>query len=150
MTSKKGVEDFLAQKNIAVVGVSRNGTKSGNKIYDELKSKNYQTFAVNPKATNEGGIKFYPDLRSIPEKIDGIVLAVLPAVTDKVVKEAHELGINHIWMQLGAESQNAIDFCKEKGINVIHNLCIFMFAEPVESFHKIHKWFAKLFGKLPK
>jgi len=150
MISKKAVDDFLAQKNIAVVGVSRNSAKTGSKIYNELKTKNYRTYAVNPKAGNENDIKFYPDLRSIPEDVDGVVLAVPPAVTDLVVREAHELGINHVWMQLGAESQNAIDFCKEKGVNVIHNLCIFMFAEPVESIHKVHKWFVKLFGKLPK
>ena len=150
MISKKAVDNFLTQKNIAVVGVSRNGAKTGSKIYKELKAKNYRTFAVNPKAGNNGEITFYPDLRSIPEDVDGVVLAVPPAVTDMVVREAHELGITHVWMQLGAESQNAIDFCKEKGINVIHNLCIFMFAEPVESIHKVHKWFVKLFGKLPK
>ncbi|MBN2412400.1 CoA-binding protein [candidate division KSB1 bacterium] len=150
MISKKAVEDFLSGKNIAVVGVSRSGNKSGNRIYDELTVKNYRTFAVNPKAADTGDIIFYKDLRSIPKVIDGVVLAVPPAVTDQVVREAHELGIKHIWMQLGSESQNAIDFCKEKGINVIHNLCIFMFAEPVESFHKVHKWFLKLFGRLPK
>ncbi len=150
MITKKAVEDFFDRKKIAVVGVSRNGKKTGNAIYNDLQAKGCHAFAVNPHAEKIGDIEFYPNLHSIPEKIDGVVLAVPPAVTDQVVREAHELGIKHIWMQLGSESQSAIDFCRENGINVIHNLCIFMFAEPVESFHKVHKWFLKIFGRLPK
>ena len=76
MISKKLVEDFIAQKNIAVVGVSRKKSKFGNYIYRELKKKDYRVFAVNPKLEFTEGDKCYPDLSSIPEKLDGVVINV--------------------------------------------------------------------------
>jgi hypothetical protein len=50
-------------------------------------------------------------------------LVVPPPVTERVVREAHQLGLTRIWMQPGAESQAAIDYCHEHGIQVIHNAC---------------------------
>jgi predicted CoA-binding protein len=77
-------------------------------------------------------------------------VVVPPDQTEKVVREAHEAGINRVWMQQGAESQAAIQYGEENGMSVIHGRCILMFAQPMKFFHKPHRWVMGLLGQLPK
>jgi len=149
MTSKKLVEEFLALKKIAVVGVSRKKTKFGNAIYKELKQKGYQVFPINPNITEYEGEACYPDLLSLPEKVDAVVICVPPVQTEKVVKEAALAGINKVWLQQGSQSDEAIKFCEENGIDFVSNECILMFAQPSAFIHRAHKWVWGVLGKLP-
>lgn len=132
------------------MGVSLSGKKFGATVFDELKSKGYQTFAVNSKIAEHQKEGFYPNLRFIPGPLDGIVTVVPPETTEKIVKEAAELNINQVWMQQGSESEQAINFCKQKGMNVISKECILMFAQPIGFGHNVHRWIWKILGKLPK
>ena len=66
------------------------------------------------------------------------------------MREAAAAGIRRIWIQQGAESREALDFCAANGLPAVSKQCILMFAEPVGSFHAFHRWVAKVFGKLPK
>jgi predicted CoA-binding protein len=149
MTSKILVDEFLAQKKIAVVGVSRKKTKFGNAIYKELKQKGYKVFPVNPNMQSFEGDNCYPDLLSLPEKVDAVVINVPPVQTEKVVKEAKEAGINKVWLQQGSQSEAAIKFCEENGIDYVSNECILMFAQPSAFIHRAHKWVWGVLGKLP-
>ena len=149
MNSKKAVEDFLAQKKIAVVGVSRKKTKFGNAICKELKQKGYLVFPINHHIAVFEGDTCYPDLLSLPEKVDAVVINVPPVQTEKVVREAKEAGINKVWLQQGSQSENTVKFCKEKGINCVSNECILMFAQPSAFIHRAHKWVWGVLGKLP-
>lgn len=149
MNSKIIVENFLAQKKVAVVGVSRKKTKFGNAIYKELKQKNYQVYPINPNMEAFDGDTCYPDLLSLPEKVDAVVINVPPVQTEKVVREAKEAGINKVWLQQGSQSEDAIKFCKENGINCVSNECILMFAQPSAFIHRAHKWVWGVLGKLP-
>ncbi len=149
MTTKKNINDFLALRKIAVVGVSNNSKKFGTICYHFLKDNGYEVVPVNAKLNLFDDQKCYPDLKSIPQKIDGALLVIPPAETEKVVVEAREINLKNIWMQTGAQSIKAIKFCEENDINVIHNECILMFAEPVKGFHKFHRTVNKIFGKLP-
>jgi len=150
MASKKSIEKFVNLKNIAVVGVSQKKGKFGNTVYKELKQKGYNVFAVNSKLSEFEGEKCFNKLSELNGKIEAVVIVVNGIETEKIVEEANIIGIKHIWMQQGSESTKAIEYCKENGINVIHNECILMFAEPVKSVHGFHKWLWKIFGKLPK
>jgi predicted CoA-binding protein len=149
MNSKKIVEDFIAQKKIAVVGVSRKKTKFGNAIYKELKQKGYQVFPINPNMQSFEGDNCYPDLLSIPEKVDGVVINVPPTQAAKILLDAKEAGINKVWLQQGSQSEAAIKYCDENGIDCVSNECILMFAQPSAFIHRAHKWVWGLFGKLP-
>lgn len=150
MIAKASVDAFLKEKNLAIVGASKNRRKFGNIVYRDLASKGYRVFAVNPNAREVEGNPCYRDLASLPEKVGGAVLIVPPEVTERVVREAHSAGIRRLWMQQGAESQEAIRYCEEHGIDVVHGMCVMMFTEPVGSLHKVHRWFWKILGKLPK
>ena len=118
------MEDFLDRKNkIAVIGVSNNHEKWGYKVYRSLKNSGFKVYPVNPKHEKIDSDRCYPDLRSIPEKIDEVITVVPPEITENVVKRCKELGIRKVWMQPGSESEDAIRFCEENGINVIHDAC---------------------------
>lgn len=149
MTSQESVNNFLNCKNLAIVGVSRKSSKFGNAIYKELKKKGFNVYGVNPKLENIDGDKCFSSLRELKGKVEGIVNVVSKSQTKEVVMEANEVGIKNIWMQQGSESEEAINFCKENGINEIHKECILMFAEPVNSIHGVHRWLWKIAGKLP-
>jgi uncharacterized protein len=149
MTSKKLVEEFLTQKKFAVVGVSLKKTKFGNAIYKELKQKGYTVFPINPNIQTFEGETCYPDLLSLPEKVDAIIINVPPVQTEKVVREAKAAGINKVWLQQGSQSEEAIKYCEENNIDCVSNECILMFAQPSAFIHRAHKWVWNVLGKLP-
>ncbi len=153
-TLKEAVDDFLAQKRIAVAGVSRNSGEAANIIYKKLRGSNYQVFAVNPKADQVEGDPCYPDLASIPEGVDGVVVSTPPQAAEQIVRECAELGISRVWMHRsfgqGSVSEAAVELCREKKIAVIPGACPMMFCEPVDFGHKCIRWILKVSGGLPK
>ena len=145
----ESIKSFLKLKNIAVIGVSSKGKGFGVAVYNHLKDNGYNAFGVNKYGGFSDSIKLYNSISMIEQTIDGIITVVSPAETEIIVQESKELGIKHIWMQQGSESKNAIDFCNQNGIDVVHNECIMMFVEPVKSIHSFHRWINKLVGKYP-
>lgn len=150
MTSKTLVEDFISQKNIAVIGVSRKKTKFGNAIYKEMKKKDYKVFPVNPNCSDFEGDKCYPNLSSIPENIDGVVINIPPQKAVDVLKDVNGAGIKRVWLQQGSQSDEAVKYCEDNNINCVSNECIIMFTKPLGFVHRVHKWIWKVMGKLPK
>jgi uncharacterized protein len=149
MTSKALIDDFIAQKSLAIVGVSRAGNKFGNGIYRELKTKGYSLFIIHPEAELLEGATVYKDFSSLPERVSGVLICVKPGQSESVVRLAAASGISRVWLQQGSESRAAIDFCNQNGINVIHNECILMYAVGT-GLHGFHRWLWKLFGRAPK
>ena len=149
MITQKIINEFLSHQPIAVVGVSRNTKKFGYSCYRDLKMKGFNVIAVNHYLDNIDGDICFPNLHSIPIEIRAVLIVVKPEQTIEVVKDAFIKGVKYIWMQQGAESESAIEFCNSNDIKLVYGKCILMFAQPVVSFHKFHRWFVKLFGKLP-
>lgn len=150
MTSRKLVDEFISLKKIAVVGVSRKKTKFGNTIYKELKQKGYDVFAINPHINTFEGDTCYPDLLSLPEKIDAVIINVPPVQTEKVVREANQAGVKKVWLQQGSQSESAVKYCEENGIDCVSNECILMFVQPSAFIHRAHRWMWGVLGKLPQ
>ena len=143
------MDDFLAQETFAIVGVSRDPKKFGSIVYRDLKKKGFNVVAVNPKMDSIDGEPCYPDLKSLPNPVGGIVVIVPPDRTGMVVRDAKVAGITKVWMQKGAESKAAIQYCEENGMSVVHHHCIMMFTDPT-GIHKFHRWLSGVFGKIPK
>ncbi len=70
--------------------------------------------------------------------------------TESVVRDAVQAGIRHLWIQQGSDSAAALELARKEGLAVVSGDCILMFAEPVASFHRFHRWIWKLLGRLPK
>jgi predicted CoA-binding protein len=148
-SSQEAFQEILAQRTLAIVGVSRSGKKFGNAIRRELKAKGYTVHAVHPQAERIEGDPCYPSLSALPEKVGAVVICVNPAQCEQVVHQAHEAGIMKVWIQQGADSYAAVRYCENHEMTVVHGQCIMMFAEPVQSFHGFHRWVWKLIGKYP-
>ena len=144
------IRAFLELKTIAVAGVSRSTHKFANRIFSELLKRGYRLFPVNPNMTAYADIPCYPSLGHLPEPAEGVVIVTPPNQTFQIVQNAYTAGITKIWLQQGADSPEAIAFCREKGIQVIFGECILMFLEPRGWIHQIHYWIWKYLGKLPK
>jgi predicted CoA-binding protein len=95
---REAVSDFLAQKTIAVAGVSRDGDLPANHIFRKLKGAGYEVFPVNPNAHEVEGVACFPDLKSVPAQIQGLVIATPAAAADPLVEECIRLGIPRVWM----------------------------------------------------
>jgi uncharacterized protein len=140
------VQDFLAQKKIAVVGVSDKRETGCNAAYKRFKENGYQVYAVNPRITTFDGAQCYPDLKSIPEKPDAVFTLTSPKVTEQIVQQCVDLGIKHVWMHclmgtkpglaagMTSVSQDAVQICRQNGITVIPGACPNQFLKP-DGFH---------------
>jgi len=129
------VQDFLAQKVIAVVGVSDKRETGANRNYKTFKQQGYRVYAVNPRISTFDGSPCYPDLKSIPEKPDAVFMLTSPRVTEQVVQQCVELRVKHIWMHcmMGTKpgllagstsvSSSAVELCRQHEIAVIPGSC---------------------------
>ena len=151
------VQDFLAQKKIAVVGVSDKRDTGCNLGYRKFKAAGYTVFAVNPHQTTFEGAPCYPDLKSIPEKPDAVFILANPKVTEQIVQQCVDLGIKHVWMHcmmgtkpglvpgMTSVSQDAVRLCREHGITVIPGACPNQFLNP-DFGHAMMRGLWRLFG----
>lgn len=136
------VKDFLAQKKIAVVGVSDKRDTGCNLAYTRFKQNGYQVYAVNPRINTFEGDPCYPDLKAIPEKPEAVFILASPKVTDQIVQQCVDLGVRHVWMHcmlgtrpglaasMSSVSPEAVDVCRANGIQVIPGSCPNQFLKP--------------------
>ncbi len=128
MSQRSEIEEFLAVETLALVGVSRSGEGYGNRVLHDLTAKGYRLFPVHPEARELSGHAAYPSLADLPEAVGGLVLVVPPPETKGLVRQAAALGIPRVWMQPGAESDDAIAFAHDRGLGVIAHHCILMLS----------------------
>ncbi len=148
--TRKNVDEFVAQKTLALAGASRSGKKFGNSILKELTQKGYTMHLVHPEAKEIGGHPCVASLAELPEAVGGLVLAVKPAESEKLVQEAHAAGITRVWLPISFASGCTVAYCRDNGMDVIAGECLLMFTEPVQSIHSFHRFLWNIFGKLPK
>jgi predicted CoA-binding protein len=150
MTTKASIQGVLGQKVLAVAGVSRDPHKFGNMAYHELIKRGFQVMAVNPNVDSVDGDPCYGSLANLPQPAEALVVITQPAVTEKLVQEAAALGIRNIWLQQGSESAAAIQYCLDRGINVVSGECIMMFQDHPAFPHSLHRFIMGILGRLPK
>ena len=151
------VQDFLAQKKIAVVGVSDKRETGCNLAYKKFKENGYQVYPVNPHITAYDGATCYPDLKSIPEKPDAVFILTSPKVSEQIVQQCVDLGIKQVWMHclmgtkpglaagMTSVSQDAVQLCRENGIAVIPGACPNQYLEP-DFGHTLIRMMFRSFG----
>jgi len=151
------VQGFLAQKKIAVVGVSDKRETGCNDSYKKFKASGYQVYAVNPRISTYDGQPCYADLKSIPEKVDAVFVLASPKVTEQIVQQCVDLGVKHVWMHcmmgtkpglaagMTSVSQSAVEMCKANGIAVIPGACPNQFLKP-DVGHAVMRGMWRLFG----
>jgi uncharacterized protein len=155
MKIKDAASEFLAHKRVAVTGVSRDAKSHGsNVVYQRLRERGYEVFAVNPNTDEVEGDPCYHDLRSIPGGVDAVVIGTAADKADATMRECAELGIKHVWMHRGpgpgSVSKTAAQYGREHGIAVIDGGCPCMFGPTSDPGHKAMKLVFTLAGNVPR
>lgn len=154
-TIKQAAAAFLANKRVAVTGVSREPQNHGsNVVYKRLRDRGYEVFAVNPNAEEVEGDHSYPDLKSIPGGVDAVVIGTRPATADATIRECDEVGIKHVWMHRsfgeGSVNDEATVYGREHGMTVIDGGCPLMFDPTADFGHKVMRVMLRPTKKIPK
>jgi predicted CoA-binding protein len=154
-TIKQAATEFLANKRIAVTGVSRQPKgHGGNVVYQRLRSRGYEVFAVNPNATEVEGDTCYPDVASIPGGVTAVVIAGGPDHTEETMRQCAEAGIRHVWMHRSLDAGSVCDkatvYGREQGITVIDGGCPLMFDPTADFGHKLMRPVLTWTGKVPR
>ena len=146
---------FLAQKRIAVAGVSRDTSHhpAANLIYRRLKKTGHEVFAVNPRMQTFEGDRCYPNLQAIPGGVDGVVIITRPKTTEQIVHDCADAGIRRVWMHesIGkgsSVSKEAVEYCRQRDISVIAGACPMMYGAGVDFGHTCMRWILRLTGGL--
>ncbi len=120
-------------KAFAVVGATRNTDKYGYQIFRMLKDYGYKTYAVNPNYDSIEEFPCFPTLAELPEKPDVVVTVVPPDVTEKIIDEAHRLGLPTVWMPPGSGSAAAVRKCEDCRLGHVDEACVILAVKSLAS-----------------
>jgi uncharacterized protein len=154
-TIKDAATQFLSAKRVAVTGVSRKAEgHGGNIVFQRLRDRGYEVFAVNPNAETVEGVTAYPNLAAIPGGVEAVVIGTKPDTAEVTMREAAELGITQVWMHKsvggGSVSPAATEYGRAHGITVIDGGCPLMFDPTADGAHKCMKFVLTMTGVVPR
>jgi len=113
------IRSFLASERFAVAGASTDRAKYGNKVLRCYQQHGRDVVAIHPKESEIEGARAYRRLADVPQTPQALSIVTPPPVTESLVEEAAAMGVKHVWMQPGAESEAAVRRATELGLNVI-------------------------------
>jgi predicted CoA-binding protein len=153
-TQPTSIAGFLGGRRFAVTGVARDGRLPANAILRRLRACGYEVLAVNPHAAQLEGGPCYPDVRSLPGEVHGVVVASPPASGVEIVRQCAERGIRQVWFHRslgdGSVSPEALRECESRGIAPIVGGCPLMFCGDVDVFHRCMRWWLQRSGRVPR
>jgi predicted CoA-binding protein len=115
----EAIARFLASPAFGVVGASARRHKYGNKVLRCYQQAGRHAIPVNPHETEIEGVACVASVLELPDDVKSLSVITPPSVTERIVEQAIAKGIEHVWMQPGAESARAVAACEAAGINVI-------------------------------
>jgi predicted CoA-binding protein len=147
------IDGFMAQKRLAMIGVSRDPKDFSRALFREFLKQGYDVIPVNPNATEVEGRECFARVGDITPGVEGALLMTPPAESAPVLREAIEAGAKRVWLYLalgkGAIHDDAVALCRDKGVDLIEGYCPFMFFPQTQFFHRMHGFFLKLAGRYP-
>jgi uncharacterized protein len=154
MTELKQITEFLAEKRLAIVGVSRDPKDYTRIVYGEFVKRGYDVFPVNPLATEIDGKSCVSRLIDIKPPVATALFLIPPKFSDDMMQDCADSGISKVWfrrkLRHDEHGSTTLSFCKEHKVSVISGYCPLMFLPETESFHRFHGFLLKVFGQYPK
>ena len=125
MSEEQILKDILlSTKTVASVGLSSSPGKVSHQIASYLQEQGYHVIPVNPTATEILGETVYPDLISIPEKVDLVQIFRKAEDVPPIVDQAIKIGAKVVWMQEGIVNEEAAEKARAAGLQVVMNACM--------------------------
>jgi uncharacterized protein len=147
---KAQIDGFWAQQSYAVVGISASGKGFGCMAFKAMKDRGLRVYPVSRTAETVMGERCYAALADLPERPEAVLVVVPRDKSAEVVRDCAELDIKHVWLQQGAESAEGIELGQERGLELVHNSCAFMYMPGTGFPHTFHRFVAELFGRAPR
>jgi predicted CoA-binding protein len=148
------VRGFLAQKRIAIVGVSQEATHFSRTLFREFSKKGYDAIPVNPTARAIEGQPCFARVQDISPPVEAVLLMTPATATPAVVRDCREAGVKRVWMYraagVGAVDPGAVRYCEENGMSVIPGECPLMFLPGAAWFHRAHGLVRRITGAYPR
>lgn len=138
---------FLENKEIAMVGVSRDKKKFGYKVFNLLRSKGYHIYPLHPEAKEIDGVKCFQSFSEIPDAVRHLYVVTPQHATENVIKQSLSKKFDMVWFQQKSETNDSVNIIKEKGSEVITGSCMFMFVDP-KGGHAFHRRILHFFRKI--
>jgi len=152
--SLETVQDFLAQKRIAMVGVSRRKMDFSVSLFEEFRRRGYDMVPVNPAMSEVAGLHCFARVQDVQPPVDAAIVMTSPTVSEQVVQDCADAGIRRVWLYgpggQGAVNQNAVALCRAKGMDVVPGECPLMFWRDSFVGHRLHGFVLKIMGKYPR
>lgn len=145
--------EFLAQRRVALVGVSHDPRELSRALFRELRHRGYDVVPVNPLLESVEGVPCARRVQDVKPTVDWALLMTSPEMSNHVVRDCAEAGVTRVWLHRGvgrgAVSPVAAAFCHDHGIAVVDGACPFMFLPRVGFVHRAHRFVARLLGHDP-
>lgn len=154
MATAEQISTFLAAKRIAIAGVSRQPNDFSRILFREFLRRGYEAVPVHPGGGEIEGRACFARLQEIVPPVDAVLLMTSPSATTQVVRDCSDAGVKQVWMYrasgAGAVSEEAVDYCDSRGIDVIAGECPLMFFEDTALVHRLHGLIRKITGRYPR
>jgi hypothetical protein len=150
MVTLNEIHKFLEPRKLAIAGASRNLKKFGGSVFKELRDNGFELYPINPNADEIQGVKCYKSVEELPADVNHLFIVTPKYETEIIARAAVKKGIQMIWIQQGTDTPEAVKTIEDAGIPLIYKKCIMMFASPVKSVHRFHRFLVKTFGGYPK
>jgi predicted CoA-binding protein len=152
-TTIQDIDDFLAQKRIALVGVSRNPQEISRLLLREFVRRGYDVVPVNPNLAEVEGLRCFARIQDVAPAVDAVLIMTAAGRSTEAVQGCAEAHIKRAWLYrgagAGAVSAEAVDLCQHHGIRVVAGFCPYMFWPETSFVHRAHKFAMKVAGSYP-
>jgi len=145
--TRGGIDDFLGQKRLAVVGVSRNEKDYSRMVFRELVKRGYDAVPVNPSASDIEGLRCYSRVTDVRPSVDGALVLLPSKSAATAVGDCVEAGITRVWLR--NDEPSARELCAQSGISLVAGYCPFMFLPNGAFFHQCHAFGLRVAGRYP-
>jgi hypothetical protein len=134
----QAIQEFLAQRRIAIVGISHNPKDFSRVLYREFRKRDFDVVAVNPNTHEVEGSRCYPRLQDVQPPVDAALVMTSPEKYDQVAQDCKAAGVRRVWIYRRAPE--AVAYCQANGITAIAGECPLMFLPRAGWIHRLHGW----------
>jgi predicted CoA-binding protein len=149
----RDIQDFLAVRRLAIVGVSRNPKHFSQTLLAEFRTRGYEVLPVNPAADYIQNIPCFPRVTDILPPPEAALILTPATQSADVVAQCAVAGVRQVWLYraigLGAVSEEAVALGLRAGIRMVVGECPFMFLPDSGSIHRIHRIWNRVTGHFP-
>jgi predicted CoA-binding protein len=154
MQTRNLINEFLAVKRFAMVGVSRHREEFSRRLFDEFVKRGYEVVPVNPNAPVIEGKPCFARVKDITPPVTSALVTGPRSLQAGMLRDCAEGGVTLVWI-FGISgdrsvSEEALAVCEKHGMQVVRGYCPFMFLPETAFFHRLHAGMARVFGQYPR